>query len=629
MMMLPHFLRQYKNIIVWDFEFASIGGEIKPTSVAYKNILRKNSKTKFLWLRDKDGSVKSETPFDFEELYPSTYMDEDKEPKTLFVSFFGEAEYSCVKELGWELFEHDHIDCYSEIKILKNGLWNSFSLANIADKLGFDAGYAEDDKSNLRERLGQDKVTIDEIANVERYNIEDVKVTEQLFFYITHHFQEMEDPDIWVQALNRGDVSKIAAKISRRGYPVDVEAWDKFLDNFDTVVEKVLEKAHNETGCFPMSGKKRKFDHYAFTQLVEKLNIYQWPRTEGGSYMTDKDTLRRFDRYPEIKLIKEAQNLKNSTKLKDLPIDRRDDRAKTLCSYFGTKTGRATPSTAKHLPNMPPCFRPFLVPEYEKPLLFVDYKQQEFAVAAALSDDKVMLDTYNQADPYVYLGHLAGILPLTAGKEHPKRQMYKTVCLMTMYGAGVRSMATDMNEPIEVAEKALQDHQRLFHKFWKWQQEYLDAFMMEGIKTVADGWTFRIPEGSTFRKFGEHKGYSENTLKNFPIQATAAAILYRALLKLDSRGYRVIGTMHDEIIIELDADWNDQDDTEKGYSVPNQKQIAEIRSLMELAAYEITGVTIGTTYDILFHGMRLMPKEKKDQELWKFIAEECGIDGKE
>ena len=87
--------------------------------------------------------------------------------------------------------------------------------------------------------------------------------------------------------------------------------------------------------------------------------------------------------------------------------------------------------------------------------------------------------------------------------------------------------------------------------------------------------------------------------------------------------------MHDEIIIELDADWNDQDDTEKGYSVPNQKQIAEIRSLMELAAYEITGVTIGTTYDILFHGMRLMPKEKKDQELWKFIAEECGIDGKE
>ena len=282
MMMLPHFLRQYKNIIVWDFEFASIGGEIKPTSVAYKNILRKNSKTKFLWLRDKDGSVKSETPFDFEELYPSTYMDEDKEPKTLFVSFFGEAEYSCVKELGWKLFEHDHIDCYSEIKILKNGLWNSFSLANIADKLGFDAGYAEDDKTNLRERLGQDKVTIDEIANVERYNIEDVKVTEQLFFYITHHFQEMEDPDIWVQALNRGDVSKIAAKISRRGYPVDVHAWDKFLENFDTVVEKVLEKAHNETGCFPKNGEKRKFDHNAFTQLVEKLNIYQWPRTDGG-----------------------------------------------------------------------------------------------------------------------------------------------------------------------------------------------------------------------------------------------------------------------------------------------------------------------------------------------------------
>ena len=77
-------------------------------------------------------------------------------------------------------------------------------MANIADKLGFDAGYAEDDKSNLRERLGQDKVTIDEIANVERYNIEDVKVTEQLFFYITHHFQEMDIilPILFVQLRN-------------------------------------------------------------------------------------------------------------------------------------------------------------------------------------------------------------------------------------------------------------------------------------------------------------------------------------------------------------------------------------------------------------------------------------------
>ena len=37
--------------------------------------------------------------------------------------------------------------------------------------------------------------------------------------------------------------------------------------------------------------------------------------------------------------------------------------------------------------------------------------------------------------------------------------------------------------------------------------------------------------------------------------------------------------MHDEIIIELDADWNDQDSKEKGYSVPNQKQIAEINVL--------------------------------------------------
>ena len=144
-MMLPKELREYDQIIVWDFEFANIGGAIYPTSLAYKNILEPKSKIKFLWLRDWQGKVvKKDIPF-------------DREDNILFVSFFGEAEWSCFKELGWERDKNTvHIDLFPEIKILKNGLWSAFSLGEVAKKLGFKAEYLEDDKTNLRERLGND-----------------------------------------------------------------------------------------------------------------------------------------------------------------------------------------------------------------------------------------------------------------------------------------------------------------------------------------------------------------------------------------------------------------------------------------------------------------------------------------
>ena len=77
--------------------------------------------------------------------------------------------------------------------------------------------------------------------------------------------------------------------------------------------------------------------------------------------------------------------------------------------------------------------------------------------------------------------------------------------------------------------KALQDHQRLFHKFWKWQQEYLDAFMMEGIKTVAVDGHLDLEGPFEFGNINIQK----ILLRIF--QQATAAILYRALIKLDIR----------------------------------------------------------------------------------------------
>ena len=109
-MELPMYLKKFDQVIVWDFEFANIGGEIIPTSLAYKNILKPNEKVRFLWLRNPDGTLnKIDNPFPEEE-------------NILFVSYFGEAEWSCFIEMGWKFkppIRRGHMDLFSEIKILK------------------------------------------------------------------------------------------------------------------------------------------------------------------------------------------------------------------------------------------------------------------------------------------------------------------------------------------------------------------------------------------------------------------------------------------------------------------------------------------------------------------------------
>ena len=80
------FRSRFKNVYVCDFEYANIGGELLPTSLAIKNINVPNAEVEFIWLRNPDGSVRTnvEQPFDHER-------------QSLMVVFFAEAECSVQK----------------------------------------------------------------------------------------------------------------------------------------------------------------------------------------------------------------------------------------------------------------------------------------------------------------------------------------------------------------------------------------------------------------------------------------------------------------------------------------------------------------------------------------------------
>ena len=50
-------------------------------------------------------------------------------------------------------------------------------------------------------------------------------------------------------------------------------------------------------------------------------------------------------------------------------------------------------------------------------LAYVDYEQQEFGIAAALSGDPAMMDAYRSGDPYLAFARQAGAVPAEATKQ--------------------------------------------------------------------------------------------------------------------------------------------------------------------------------------------------------------------
>ena len=76
-------------------------------------------------------------------------------------------------------------------------------------------------------------------------------------------------------------------------------------------------------------------------------------------------------------------------------------------------------------------------------MAYVDWEQQEFAIAAALSVDRAMSAAYTSGDPYLAFAKQAGAVPPDATKASHKQQrdQFKVCALAVQYGMAERSLA--------------------------------------------------------------------------------------------------------------------------------------------------------------------------------------------
>ena len=120
-----------------------------------------------------------------------------------------------------------------------------------------------------------------------------------------------------------------------------------------------------------------------------------------------------------------------------------------MLSAFRSKTGRNQPSNTRSIVGPAVWLRGLIKPGGGRALAYVDYSQQEFGIAAALSGDPAMQEAYRSGDPYLAFAQQAGAAPAGATKisHHAVRAQFKVAGLAVQYGTGGRSPGAALHPP--------------------------------------------------------------------------------------------------------------------------------------------------------------------------------------
>jgi hypothetical protein len=450
-------------------------------------------------------------------------------PDVLFVAFYASAELGCYKVLGWTMPDRI-LDLFTEFRNLTNGLPTpaGASLLGALTYFGID-GIGASDKKEMQIALGTGTwagvYTPDEILD---YCESDVRALERL---LPAMLPNIDLP----RALLRGRYMGAAAVMEYHGIPLDVATLRQIREHWTDIQDDLIADVDTDYGVY--DGRTFKQDRFA--AWLARNNI-PWPRLESGALDLSDDTFRQMAKaHPQVSALRELRHYLSELRLNDLAVGR-DGRNRTILSAFRSRSGRSQPSNTKFIFGPSVWLRGLIQPPPGHGVVYIDWSQQEFGIAGALSGDTKMMAAYSSGDPYLAFAKQARAVPAEATKKsHPnERELFKQCVLATQYGMQAESLAARIGQPPIVARDLLRMHRETYSRFWAWSDASLDHAMLHGSLHTVFGWRVHVGEQSNPR-----------SLRNFPMQANGAEMLRVACCLGVERGVEICAPVHDAVLI--------------------------------------------------------------------------------
>jgi hypothetical protein len=501
----------FRQIWCVDFEFTAPPGERSDPVCLVAWELRSGRRVR-LW-RDQFGPT---PPY-------STASD------SLFVAYYASAEIGCHLVLGWPK-PIRILDLFTEFRNHLNGLRPpaGFGLIGALTAFGLDS-LAATEKEKMRQLvLRGGPWTEDERTAILEYCESDVASLAKL---LSAMIGMIDLP----RALLRGRYMAAAAQMEHNGVPVDALTLNLLRRHWTDIQDELIAGIDTDFGVF----EGRTFKSDRFEAWLIKTGI-PWPRLKTGRLDLSDDAFRQAAKcYPGVAPLRELRSSLAELRLSDLAVGR-DSCNRVMLSAFRARSGRNAPSNSKFIFGPSVWLRGLIKPAPGHAVAYIDWAQQEFGIAAALSGDTAMQAAYLSGDPYLAFAKQAGAVPPHATKQSHStvRDLFKTTALGVQYGMEAESLAARLGEPPVRARDLLRAHRETYRRFWKWSDAAVDCAMLHGSICTVFGWTVHVG-----------KDPNPRSLRNFPMQANGAEMLRLACCLATERGIEVCAPVHDAVLI--------------------------------------------------------------------------------
>jgi DNA polymerase I len=586
-------MSNFNQVVVVDFEYEIEAGNLPNVLCMVAYVLNENLqhvRTIKLWR----GEFGPELPF-------------DTGPNTLFVAYSAWAELTCFLTLGWEFPEHV-FDLHTAYLAASNVLWPydpdevrkkpRKRLPDACRAYGIE-GWERIDKDTMAEDIGNGLWRKYGKERVLEYCEEDVKMAAELLCAQLRRGRNSMPTDV-ARILHWSNYSaKVIALIQAKGMPIDMELWNLIQENKATVIHALLQRFDPSHGSAnPIYTPAGEWSYDRFEWWLASVGIAAWSRLPSGRLDISGDAFRLMSYLRGIEDLHALRDCLGVIVRAKLPIGH-DGRNRPSLFPFGTATGRN--AHGKSLFNTHAAMRSLMVFPHDKIGLYLDWRTQEVGIAAALSEDRALMDAYAGGDVYYALARISGQThdsdQIHWKKTNPEvRQRMKSLQLAINYGMSVRSLAKGLDRHPLIASAIIQRHQQTYPRFWQWREQQVQQATLERRIETVFGWPLHITTSPNRR-----------TLYNFPMQGNGAEMLRLAATRICEIGIVPCMLVHDGILFELDS----------------AEQIEQAKEVMRWAGREVcNGFEIGVDEDQkLIGGARYRDKRPQVVEMWATIVD--------
>ncbi|HEX9762849.1 MAG TPA: DNA polymerase I, partial [Acidimicrobiia bacterium] len=296
--------------------------------------------------------------------------------------------------------------------------------------------------------------------------------------------------------------------------------------------------------------------------LFDKLALPVLKKTSTGKPSTDASVLKKIN-HPLVKALleyRELEKLRSTYVDGYLPLIDVDGRIHTRFNQMAATTGRLS-SDRPNLQNIPvrsesgrTIRRAFVAGEGSQ-FLVADYSQIELRVLAHMSGDPFLVEAFKE-DQDIHTATAARVWGLDPSAVRPdQRRTAKMINFGLLYGMEAFGLADRLDIPREEAREHIDAYFSQFHQVEEYMASVVTLARNQGYTTTLFGRRRYLPELKSdnfrIRQMGERMAL------NAPVQGTAADIIKKAMIDLDSAirtegmATTLLLQIHDELILEV------------------------------------------------------------------------------